>query len=158
MGSIPGSGRSPGGGNGNPLQYSCLENSMDRGAWWLQSMGSLNNNNHLWLRIHLLMQGDAVDSGLSPGLGRCPGEGNGNPLQYPCLENSMDRGAWWATVHGVTKSWTRLTVQFSHSVVSDSLQPMDCSPPGSSVHGIFQARKLEWFAIFSSRGSSQPGD
>ena len=39
-GLIPGSGRSPGGGNGNPLQYSCLENSMDRGAWWLQSMGS----------------------------------------------------------------------------------------------------------------------
>ena len=41
-----------------------------------------------------------------PGLGRSPGEGNGNPLQYPCLENSMDRGAWWATVHRVAKSWT----------------------------------------------------
>ena len=41
-----------------------------------------------------------------PGLGRSPGEGNGNPLQYPCLENFMDVGAWWATVHGVTKSWT----------------------------------------------------
>ena len=39
-----------------------------------------------------------------PGLGRFPGEGNGNPLQYSCLENSMDRGARWATVHGVTKS------------------------------------------------------
>ena len=38
--------------------------------------------------------------------GTSPGEGNGNPLQYSCLENSMDRGAWWATVHGVTKSWT----------------------------------------------------
>ena len=38
------------------------------------------------------------------GLGRCPGEGNGNPLQYSCLENSMDRGAWWAMVHGVTES------------------------------------------------------
>ena len=37
------------------------------------------------------------------GLGRSPGEGNGNPLQYPCLENSMDRGAWWATVHGVAE-------------------------------------------------------
>ena len=42
--------------------------------------------------------------GLIPGLGRFPGEGNGNLLQYSCLENSMDRGAWWATVHGVTKS------------------------------------------------------
>ena len=40
------------------------------------------------------------------GLGRSPGEGNGYPLQYSCLENSIDRGAWQATVHGVTKSWT----------------------------------------------------
>ena len=43
------------------------------------------------------------------GLGRSPGEGNGNPLQYSCLENSMDRGAWKATVHGVTKSRTGLS-------------------------------------------------
>ena len=48
------------------------------------------------------------DPGLIPGLGRSPGDGNGNPLQYSCLENPMDRGAWWATVHGVAKSWTRL--------------------------------------------------
>ena len=46
------------------------------------------------------------DLGSTPGLGRSPGEGNGNPLQYSCLENHMDRGACWATVHGVTKSWT----------------------------------------------------
>ena len=44
----------------------------------------------------------------SLGLGRSPGEGDGNPLQYSCLENPMDRGAWKATVHGVAKSWTRL--------------------------------------------------
>ena len=44
-----------------------------------------------------------------PGLGRSPGEGNGNLLQYSCLDNPMDRGAWWATVHGVAKSWTRLS-------------------------------------------------
>ena len=49
------------------------------------------------------------DLGLISGLGRSPGEGNGNPLQYSCLENLMDRGAWWATVHGVTKSRTRLS-------------------------------------------------
>ena len=42
--------------------------------------------------------------GSIPGLGRSPGEGNGNPLQYSCLENPMDGGAWWATVHGVAKS------------------------------------------------------
>ena len=46
------------------------------------------------------------DPGLIPGLERPPGEGNGNPLQYSCLENFMDGGAWWATVHGVTKSQT----------------------------------------------------
>ena len=49
------------------------------------------------------------DLGLIPGSGKSPGEGNGNPLQYSCLENSMDRGAWWAVVHGVSKSWTRLS-------------------------------------------------
>ena len=50
------------------------------------------------------------DLGSIPGSGRCPGEQNGNPLQYPCLENPMDGGAWQATVHGVAKSWTRLSV------------------------------------------------
>ena len=45
------------------------------------------------------------DSSLIPGSGRSPGEGNGNPLQYSCLGNSMDRGAWWATVHGFAKEW-----------------------------------------------------
>ena len=43
------------------------------------------------------------------GLERSPGKGNGNPLQYSCLEDPMDRGAWWATVHGVVQSWTRLS-------------------------------------------------
>ena len=50
----------------------------------------------------------AKDSGLIPGLGSSPGEGNGNLLQYSCLENPMDRDAWWALVHGVTKSRTWL--------------------------------------------------
>ena len=49
---------------------------------------------------------NAGDPGSIPGSGICPGEGNGNPLQYSCLENSMDRGAWWAAVHAVTKSRT----------------------------------------------------
>ena len=52
---------------------------------------------------------NAGDPGLIPGLGRSPGEGNGNPLQYSCLENLIDRGAWWAAVHGVTKNWTKLS-------------------------------------------------
>ena len=52
---------------------------------------------------------DVRDTGSVPRMGRSPGEGNGNPLQYSCLENSMDGGAWWATVHGVAKSRTRLS-------------------------------------------------
>ena len=52
--------------------------------------------------------GDIRDMGSIPGLGRSPGGGPGNPLQYSCLENSMDRGAWWATVHGIAKSQTGL--------------------------------------------------
>ena len=50
--------------------------------------------------------GDAGDMGSIPGSGRSPGEGNGYPLQYSCLKNSIERGAWWATVHGITKSQT----------------------------------------------------
>ena len=57
---------------------------------------------------------NAEDLGSIPGSGRSPGEGNGNPLQYSCLENPTDGGAWWATVHGVTKSQTRLS-DFTHS-------------------------------------------
>ena len=52
--------------------------------------------------------GDPGDVDLIPGWERFPGEGNGNPLQYSCLESPMDRGSWWATVHGAAKSWTRL--------------------------------------------------
>ena len=125
-----------------------------------------------------------------PELGRYPGEGDGNPLQYSCLENAIDRAAWWALAHGVTKSHTRLSdchslkkismstnkkgkqkilqnnnkekatyeIYESESEVSQlcpTLQdPMDCSPPGSSVRGIFQARVLEWVAISFSGGSS----
>ena len=50
--------------------------------------------------------GDTRDVGSIPGSGRSPGVGNGKPLQYACLENSMGRRTWWATVHGVSKSWT----------------------------------------------------
>ena len=53
----------------------------------------------------------AGDPGSTPLLGRSPQEGRGNPLQYSCLENPMDRGAWWATVHGVEESWARLSNQ-----------------------------------------------
>ena len=66
----------------------------------------------------------AGDQGLTPGWGRSPGEGNGNPLQYSCLENPIDRGPL-ATVHGVAKSWTRLsdfTFTFTFTLVQASVK------------------------------------
>ena len=70
--------------------------------WWLKGKESACN---------------ARDQGSIPGSGRSPGKGNGNPLQYPCLENPMDGEAWWAAVHGFAKSWTQL------NNFTSSLQP-----------------------------------
>ena len=91
---------SPGGRNDNPLQYSCLENPMDRGAWWAavhgvaQSWTGLKrlSSSSEWLHFHFLLS--------------CIGEGNGNPLQCSCLEDPRDGGAWWATIYGVAQNWT----------------------------------------------------
>ena len=79
---------------------------------------------------------NAGDLGLIPGSERYPGQRNGNALQYSCLENPMDRGrgAWWAIVHGVTKSWTwrfSLVQSLSHVRLCD---PMNHSTPGLPVH------------------------
>ena len=82
-------------GNGNPLQYSRLENPMDRGAWWAA--------------VHGVAQSQTQRKRLS--MHACIGEGNGNPLQYSCLENPRDRGAWWAAIDGVAQSQTRLKQQ-----------------------------------------------
>ena len=94
---------------------------------------------------------NAEDLGLIPGLGRSPGEGKDYPLQYSGLENSMN-----CMVHRVTKSQTQLKdFHFQvTSVVPNSLQPIDCGPPGSSVHGIILPGMLEWVTMLSSRGSS----
>ena len=64
--------------------------------------------------------GDTKDSGLIPGSGRCPGGGNGNPFQYPCLENPMDRAACRVIAHGVAKSRTQLSTQthYTHTTFS----------------------------------------
>ena len=59
--------------------------------------------------------GDIKDVSLIPGSGRSPGGGHGNPLQYSCLENLMDRGAWWATVHRVAKSQTQMKQLRTHT-------------------------------------------
>ena len=106
--------------DGYLLQYSCLENSMDRGAWQATVHGVAKSQRlNKWCSIKISMNSgclggsdgqksacNAGDPGSSPGWGRSPGEGNGYPLLYSCLENSMDRGAWQATAHGVTRSQT----------------------------------------------------
>ena len=92
-------------------------------------------------------------------------EGNGNPLQYSSLENPMDREAWQATVHGVAKSWTRLSLHAhihtaaakSHQSCPTLCDPIDGSPADSSVPGILQARILEWVAISFSVYLPNPG-
>ena len=80
-------------GNGTPLQYSCLENPMDGGAWWAAVHGVVKSQSE---RLHF------------PFSLSCIGEGNGNLLQCSCLENPKVGGAWWAAVYGVAQSWTRL--------------------------------------------------
>ena len=103
--------------------------------------------------------GDVRNVGWTPGVGKSPGEGKGNLLQCSCLENSVDRGAWWATVHGVAKSRTRLSdlthtpeTQTMSAAAAKSLHshptlcdPMDCSLPGSSVHGF--SRQECWSGV-----------
>ena len=74
------------------------------------------------------------NAGLIHVWGRSPGEGNGNPIQYSCLGNPMDRGAWWAIVHGVAKESDTTCAHLPPT----HWDPLDCCPPGSSVHGIFQ--------------------
>ena len=76
-------------GNGNPLQYSCLENPMDGGAWQAAVHGVTER-----LHFHFSLS--------------CIEEGNGNPLQCPCLENPRDGGAWWAAIYGAAQSRTGL--------------------------------------------------
>ena len=102
LGLIPRSGRSPGEGKGNPLQYSCLENLMDGGAWWATVHRVAKSRTGLSDFTFTFPGGSEVkasawnagDPGSIPESGRSPGEGNGNPLQYSCLENPMEGGAW----------------------------------------------------------------
>ena len=96
-----------------------------------------------------------------PGLGRSPGEGNDNPLQYSCLENPMGRGAWRAIVHGVEKSRTRLNIwalglnnRYKWTLVKRSFH--QGLPQWSSV-GLFQCRGHIWSLVRELR-SHMPGD
>ena len=92
---------------------------------------------------------NAGDLGSIPGSGTFPGEGNGNPLQYSCLENPMDRGAWWATVHGVAKRRTRLsdfTFTFFQVLVPDAVaSPL--SLLDMKIQGPLQPTRSEFLAL-----------
>ena len=81
------------------------------------------------------------DVGLIPGSGRFPGEGNGNPLQYSCLENPMDGGAWWATVHGIPKSWTQLS-DLMEKVMAPHSNTLAWKIPGMEEPGRLQSMGL----------------
>ena len=81
-------------GDGTPLQYPCLENPMDGGAWKASVHGVTKSDMTERVHFHFSLS--------------CIGEGNGNPLQCYCLENPRDGGAWLAAVYGVTQSRTRL--------------------------------------------------
>ena len=83
----------------------------------------------------------AGDLGLIPASGRSPGEGNGNPLQYSYLENSMDRGAWWATVHGVAKIQTQLSDYYYYYLLT-----LTILLPG---HVIFLLKNHYWKNFYS---------
>ena len=117
--------------NGNPLQCSCLENPRNRGAWWAAVYGVAQSRTRLKrlsgssssssiplsgfpggvvVKNSPASAGDERDVGSIPGSRSSPGVGNGNLLQYSCLESSVDRGAWQATVHGITKSQKQLTI------------------------------------------------
>ena len=119
MGSIPQSGRSPGGGHGNPLQYSCLDNPMDRGSWGRKELDIISiaaAGTFLYsfkcvysLLAQMVKNPPAMQETWVQSLGR------EDPLEkgmsaYPFQQNSMDGGTWWATVHEVTKSQTELTL------------------------------------------------
>ena len=105
-------------GNGTPLQYSCLKNPMDGGAWWAAIYGVSKSQTRLHFHFSLSFNV----------------EGNGNPLQCSCLKNPRDGGAWWAAVHGVTQSWTRLRWLSSSSRYGPDTVLLRTTPSGRLYH------------------------
>ena len=83
-------------------------------ALWADLLQMLGLPSWLSGKESVCIAGDTGNMGLISGLGRSPGKGNGHPLQYSCLENPMDRGAWQATVHGVAKSQTQTSCTSTH--------------------------------------------
>ena len=99
------------------------------------------------------LAGNAGDAGLIPGLGRCPGEGNGTPFQYSCLGNPMGRGVWWATVHVVAR--------VGHNLVTKQQQSPSVKSPGGAQSSARLSRKrqrMRWLdGITHSMGTGLGG-
>ena len=112
-------------GNGNQLQCSCLENPVDRGAWWAAICGVAESRT--WLK-RLSMHA-------------CIGEGNGNPLQYSCLENPRDRGAWWSAVYGVAHDWRDLAAAVAYPL--GKMWELDCKEGWALKNWSFQTVMLK---------------
>ena len=141
---IPGSGRSPGEGNGYPLQYSCMENPMDRGARRVTVHKVAESDTTEQLTSFLLKWGEETT-------GVCRGHHAAKHLSMPRTASTTRNCPSPNVQSGRVESES-----VSHSVMF--VIPMDYSPSGSSVHGVLQARILEWVAIHFSRGSSQSRD
>ena len=155
----------PGEGHSNLLQYSCLENPMDRGARQAAVHGVTQSWTQLKrLSVHICIWGfpsgsvvknlpdkarNTGNTQLIPGSGRSPGGGNGNPLQYSCLKNPVDRGPWQAALHRVTQSWTQLKRLSMHACTGEGngnpLQysclknPRDREAWWATVYGVTQS-------------------
>ena len=130
---------------GRYVKKSASQGSNHNRDWnWIMELNKIKYVRHLVRFFHLVSfpggsvvnypPANARDAGLIPDLGRCPGGGNGNPLQYSCLENSMDRGAWWTTVHRVAKSgiwlsdWTHPKKNRREKESLGSLELIECVP------------------------------
>ena len=107
-----------------------FKNSQEPNPYFLKLFISslASSHTHYWAsQVALVVMkplansGDVRDTGSSPGWRRSPGGGQGNPLWYSCLENLVDRGDWWATVHRVAKSWTRLKQLSMHAHILPTL-------------------------------------
>ena len=158
LGLISGLERSPGGRHDNPLQYSCPENSMDRGAWWAMAHRVSKSQTWLkWLSTHYKLYADNFPQ--LRGLAAYVVQESTKHMSYSkacfILFNFWDL----FFLHSSQVCFlVRCMCAKSFQLCPTLCNPMDCSPPGSSVHRILQARILEWVAISYSRGAPQPRD